>query len=795
MVAITPEERSADAEARRDEVKYFQDRRSVGASECAWRIFSFDMNGRYPAVVRLPVHLEQGQTCYHETGEQRQELARQANRGPPPTELTAWFEWNCQHRDNPSLHHLYADMPAHCVYVKSKKLWKERENQNRPSVGRVYTVPPSSGEQYYLRLLLYNEHSRSKTSFKDLRTYNGEELPSFRDVCREIGLLEDDAEYDNTMEDAAQTKMPKHIRQLFVTILLFCRPADPAGLFDKYWSAMGEDFKHALERGRIDTSEVSDEVVKTRVLMDLQDQLESQNKRLQDFAMPRILPELRSIVHRLDETLQLATRPREIREELSYDRNAERQKAEENMTTLTPNAQLPIVNKIKRAIDNHEAKALFIQAIAGAGKTFVLNTLLSYVRGKGEVALAVATSGIAATLLQGGRTAHSRFRIPIDVDHTSYSSCSAQSATAELFRMARLIVWDEAPMAHKHMLECLDRSLRDLCGNDEPFGGKIIVLTGDYRQNLPVIPRANRGQIVQATHPNSHLWRHFTIEKLEENLRLRGADARTQEMGRWLLRVGDGDEASLPDGEGPEDFIRLPDDLCTPKNLDELIAATFHDLGSNYNNGDWMAKRAILAPTNNTVADINDKVLSMIPGEEQVFYSSDQLEATEGSGHGLNVPHEYIQSLTPSGMPPHALKLKPGTVVMCMRNMNPAAGLCNGTRLIVKRVINGRLLEATIAGTDKVVFIPRIKLQPTKGEFPFSFTRLQFPVRLSFAMTINKSQGQSMETVGVYLDSPCFTHGQLYVAASRVTSPQGLKIMAPGGITRNIVFKDALLRE
>ena len=350
-------------------------------------------------------------------------------------------------------------------------------------------------------------------------------------------------------------------------------------------------------------------------------------------------------------------------------------------------------------------------------------------------------------------------------------------------------------MAHKHMLECLDRSLKDICGCNDLFGGKIIVLTGDYRQNLPVVPRANRGHIVQSTHPHSDLWQHFDVMRLEENLRLRGADNRTRAMGDWLLRIGDGDEASVPEHEGPEDFIPLPEDLCTPANLEELVEATYPDFNSNFYHGGWMAKRAILAPTNNAVADINDKVLSLAPGEEQVFYSSDELLEHEGTGRGLDVPPEYVQSLTPNGMPPHALKLKPGAIIMCLRNINPAGGFCNGTRLIAKQVIGGRLLEATIAGTDKVVFIPRIKLRPTKGEFPFSFSRRQFPVRLSFAMTINKSQGQSMETVGVHLDTPCFTHGQLYVAASRVTSPSGLKFMAPGGKTRNIVFKDDLLRD
>ena len=106
-------------------------------------------------------------------------------------------------------------------------------------------------------------------------------------------------------------------------------------------------------------------------------------------------------------------------------------------------------------------------------------------------------------------------------------------------------------------------------------------------------------------------------------------------------------------------------------------------------------------------------------------------------------------------------------------------GLCNGTRLLVQRVINERLLEAKIASPGKhhgnIVYIPRIQLDAEKDLFPFEWSRRQFPVRVAFAMTIHKAQGQTLECVGVYLPSPCFSHGQLYVAASRVGHPDHIR--------------------
>jgi len=137
--------------------------------------------------------------------------------------------------------------------------------------------------------------------------------------------------------------------------------------------------------------------------------------------------------------------------------------------------------------------------------------------------------------------------------------------------------------------------------------------------------------------------------------------------------------------------------------------------------------------------------------------------------------------------------------VMLLRNLCPGKGLCNGTRLIVRKVHNGRILEASIIGGQfdgDVVFIPRITLEPKDGDFPFEWNRRQFPVRVAFAMTINKSQGQSLQRVGVYLGEDIFAHGQAYVAASRVSHPENIRFALkrfPSSSTKNIVYKEVLL--
>jgi ATP-dependent DNA helicase PIF1 len=116
-----------------------------------------------------------------------------------------------------------------------------------------------------------------------------------------------------------------------------------------------------------------------------------------------------------------------------------------------------------------------------------------------------------------------------------------------------------------------------------------------------------------------------------------------------------------------------------------------------------------------------------------------------------------------------------------LRNLDPANGLCNGTRLVVRAYQRNSIDAEIVLGqhVGKRIFLPRIPLCPSDDEmFPFQFKRKQFPIRLSFAMMVNKSQGQTIPNVGVYLPAPVFSHGQLYVAMSRATTRTNIKILA-----------------
>ena len=165
------------------------------------------------------------------------------------------------------------------------------------------------------------------------------------------------------------------------------------------------------------------------------------------------------------------------------------------------------------------------------------------------------------------------------------------------------------------------------------------------------------------------------------------------------------------------------------------------------------------------VETINNQCLEQIPSAPWLCHSADAVVDAENQAA---VPPEYLNTLLPSGLPPHTLVPKRGIPIILLRNLNQYRGLCNGTRLIVLRVHEGGrlLLQAKIIGgvfRDNVVLIPRIALQPKDGDFPFEWRRRQFPVRVCFSMTINKLQGQTVDRAGVYLADDVFAHGQLLI--------------------------------
>ncbi|CAI9290022.1 unnamed protein product [Lactuca saligna] len=457
---------------------------------------------------------------------------------------------------------------------------------------------------------------------------------------------------------------------------------------------------------------------------------------------------------------------------MSYDKEA-LQREHDNMLPMLNSEQLSVYNSVISSIENNEQILVFVYGHGGTGKTFLWRTIISHIRSKGKIVLAVAASGIASLLLPSGKTAHSRFKIPIDL--TDKKSCDIKKRTslADLLQRTSLIIWDEAPMSDRRCFEFLDRSLRDVLDcNEKLFGGISVLLGGDFRQTLPVLPRSTRSEIIALTLPCSYLWGSFTVHILHTNMRVNSSErptscsTSTSAFTGWLLRIGNG-QMGMPDNDDPRDtsWLEIPDSfLIKPGNdsLNSLINFVYGDGVLNNPTAVDLSARAIVTPTNDVADNINTTVLGMVSSEEGTYKSIDIIQPIgkrTSDFEGL-YPTEYLNQLNFPGIPPHELTLKLHCPIMLLRNINQREGLCNGTRLIVSQLLTN-IIEATImTGTfiGKRVYIPRIKFIHKSTDMPFTFSRKQFPLKVCYVMTINKSQGQSLRRIGVYLAQPVFSH-------------------------------------
>lgn len=758
-----------------DEITRYISGRYLGPNEAFARIFEFPTHGEWPPVVTLGVHLENQQVVYNAdwmTAEDKEIKARDK-----PTKLMAWFRYNAKNEDG--RHLLYQEFPEHFTFDPKAFKWKPRKQKTTFAIGRMFHLSPNMGEQFYLRLLL--THVRGAQSFRDLRIVDYEEYDTYHQAAVAYGLAEDDKEWFHCFDELALDATGHQLRSLFIMGLTNGQIVDGTALWDRFARYFCDDLPPRLQ-GRDD---VPHDLLYPHYdygLFLLQRALLEMGKSLADYRLPAPV----HIWSRGEDENPF------IAEQYQYDITAEAERFETNRQSLNTD-QTTVFDKVTTAIrDDPTTAHFFLQGPAGTGKTFLYKTICNYYRSKGEIVLCVASSGIAALLLPGGRTSHSRFKIPLTADEASTANIPIEGKLAGLIRKTTLVIWDEVPMQHKYCFEAVDRSCRHILGEDDkPFGGIPFILGGDFAQILPVVPGGSRAQVVNACILRSHLWGSLRQVRLRKNMRIQDGRA-NQEYARFVRRIPTDKDLihSVPIPEGVTCFTD-PNRLYRQIYPDAMLNTPAEYLTA-------FKDRALLALTNHAVAAINTDILERFPGFAREFLSVDTASDVSDSIGAETYTVELLQSIDLAGMPPSKLNLKTGVPVILLRNLNPAVGLCNGTRMMIQHM-NNRSLTCVLLGGEfhgSTQLIPRIRLNSLESDgLGFILSRKQFPVKLCFGMTVNKSQGQSFNHVGLDLRTQAFTHGQLYVAFSRVTNLRGISVLLKEcnlGRTANVVFPEVL---
>ncbi|GMY29552.1 hypothetical protein FCV25MIE_24794 [Fagus crenata] len=618
--------------------------------------------------------------------------------------LTKFFYMNTF--DPEARNYLYREFPKHYCWISHSKTWRRRES-NKKVIGRIYTASPIEGGKFYLRVLLNHQ------------------------VAEQRDLLENDNSIRQCLFEATNIRMPTALRRLFATILVFCQPMGVRELWNEFYTYMVEDYPSS--------SEATNVVCTNLLLNDLKVLLLQHGKHITNYDLP--------VVSATSE--QISAIPRIIQDEINIPVVDE----EINFLDKLNHDQRVAYNTIMRVIKYKESMIFFVDGPGGTGKTFLFRTLLANLRKLGHIAIATATSGIVTTLLPGGRTTHSRFKIPLTPDDSSTCSISVQSDLAKLIRRAIVVVWDEAPMVNRRAVEAFDRTLKDIMEEDSPFGGKVVIFGGDFRQVLPVVPNDTRSEMIDACIVKSPLWRYVKVLHLKYNMRT----INDEHFAEYVRRIGDGNESFTKD-----DLVKGEHSVY---NLNEEV---FPDLHNHSSDAKYMVDRALLTP-------INDDV---------TLHSFDEVE--EDTQHLYQ--QEFLNSISSRGLPPHILRLKKGTPIMLLRNIDSKVGLCNGTRLICRGCFNNVIDAEVLIGYYAVtrVFLPRIPLKTIENvHLPFVMTRRQFPICLSFALTINKAQGQTIPKVAL-LRGVSQSTTKILVEKGTVPGEEGVH-------TKNIVYKEVLL--
>ncbi|EFO96653.1 hypothetical protein CRE_02649 [Caenorhabditis remanei] len=753
------------------------DMAAMTANEAAWKLASRPMHGCSHTVFKGYVHEENNELMYFKRGlsaASAKKLLEEKSGG----QMSAWFNEN-KHPKLLKNGKMTSDLTFPEMFrfymfnMKTQKFILRKRDLSGKIFGRVQAPQPRNLELTAVRLLAHNVCG--PTSWQDLRTYKNVVYPTCLQAARARRLMNGEQEWNDLLTEIAEYESPIESRRMFASVLLNCAPANPKVLWENHWETLVSN-----------KTSWSESQKKAHALRHINFLLERSGMHLGQFELGGDYKE--SELPPID--------PAEDIDNPNFV-NLSRNEHEDKGRALYRDLNTEQKNFVDRVLvmdgETEVPRMVFVGGAGGTGKTYCYNTIYHLLMSQDKKVGTVSHAGIAASLLPNGCTAHRKFSIPLEVSDGMNCGIVLGSEEASALRALSAVIWDEVCMSDRRIVSAVDNLFRDLHDSLLPFGGILIIMGGDWRQILPIVQGVrDQGVIPYILKNCEDIWNR--VETFHLTINQRAID--DPDYSRLILEIGDGSNYV----HEKRQMVSIPDKLILTGTDTNLVDWVFPDV----NTYKLVESSAVLTVDNRTALRINEYILDKLNGELREFASID----TADKDNALNVDPAIFATETPAGMPPHRLRLKVGAQIVLLRNLSVEAGLCNGTRLTI--VSFGEDVRFFIIychrNTDpkkQMVFLHRILMSPSgKGGKSCGFRRRQFPIRLSYASTINKAQGQTLSRCGLLLHSPVFSHGQLYVAMSRVRRSQDFRIWhykrgtsddnyIHGGIlVRNVVYRE-----
>jgi len=627
---------------------------------------------------------------------------------------------------------------------------------------RLSWVPPEIGELFYLRQML---SKFSYQSFEDILTVGNHICLTFQEAAKERGLVNDINDVVNTFREASTYYPPPGLRGLFVTLSIFGFPthslyASP----ETRYMMLADLFRSNTPQGHAEANE--------KLLEDLHDRFGREGKTLLDYGLPE--PRVKKSV--LEKEVEMMGTN------------------EQNQAWLTQlHEECPLTSEMQNAYDSithaiqhNEPGMYLIRGVGGSGKTQFAKKIFAFARSVGKIVKGCAATALAAQNFHemDFETAHSLFNCPVidddeSYDHINQVHCDTTKypQKTELVNAASVILWDEIFSQDKLVFNAAQISY--------DWSTKVLVAFGDEGQIGPVVRYGSRSDLVAASIIKHRLWRNFQIYKFTKNLRLLAAEAtinpddaeaighlarqKKYAMVCELIRSGcvtdDHVQCLTNYLDSGESLLRLPMSRFytdTEAALNYLFPDGFNTPG--------FEKRAILCATNELVSEWNFKVQCLNPNPPILLYARTRPKDHDDFNGELAemLTEDVCCSYQDPSAPDHILTLKVGDLCLVTRTLSRKDHIANNTRVKILEIRPHTVKVQTVSENNPRYFaLPRIHFTVKSNHGGFAITRTQFPLRLAYAVTYNKSQGQTIPVSLVDIRSMPFSHGHLYVSMSR----------------------------